>query len=108
MHSNTMTNDDEMPFIRGARAMGGVNVTPMAGIIAAAAAASSGDDDDGGGGADSSSAATGEPNFEFLWEEYQKRMESQREWEENGVDIHPDYGFVAKTRETKSRKKVRG
>jgi hypothetical protein len=46
------------------------------------------------------------PNFDFLWEEYQKRLHAQKEWDELGIDIHPDYGFVAKTRLTSDKKKV--
>ncbi len=48
----------------------------------------------------------GGPDFDFVWEEYQKQLAAQKEWEENGVDIHPDYGFVAKTRIEPSGVKV--
>jgi hypothetical protein len=85
-----MTQDEEMPFIRA---------RPTA-STSAHILHSDGDENV------PEESPSSEPNFEFLWEEYQKRMEAQREWEENGVDIHPDYGFVAKTRESKSKKKV--
>jgi hypothetical protein len=35
---------------------------------------------------------TASPDLEFVWEEYQKRLQEEKEWNDNGVDIHPDYG----------------
>ena len=79
---------EDMPFLRGA--------------AAAQTHEGSGNDDEA-----PAPAPAGPPNFELVWEEYQRRLDAQREWDENGIDIHPDYGFVAKTRDPKSKKKVR-
>lgn len=43
-----------------------------------------------------SAAARSEAEIEAMWEAYQKQMAKDKEYEDGGMDIFPDPGFVAK------------
>ena len=40
--------------------------------------------------------AESKEDLDFIWEEYQKRIKDQQDWDENGLDVLPDPEFVIK------------
>lgn len=50
--------------------------------------------------------AKDEAAFQFLWEEYERRLKEEQKYNEETVEIFPEPGFVIKTRDLKTGKKV--